>query len=142
MTATSIAGLAGLLAMAAAQDVDEIVARHDLGTEYNRADYESACGSTMFRIRFRNGPDGHGHVDHVLIDGRSVSGAADALEVRAARRVIAGVEIMNCGMDPRRPVFRGVMELSKIESRRWGRSPSAYFRLIRQGDKNWRLVFD
>lgn len=141
MTFTSVAALAGLL-IAVAQDNGVIVLSHDLGTKYNRTDYQAACGTAVFSVRFRNGPDGHGHVDHLRVNGRPVPGAADALEVRAARRVIDRVGIMNCGMDERRPVFRGVMGLSKFESQSLGMRASHYFRLIREGDKGWKIVFD
>ena len=143
MTLASIAALAGLLV--AAQPNDEsgvIVLQHDLDTRYTRIEYETACGSNVFRVRFGNGPVLRGQVNHVMVNGLPVPGAADALMVRAARRFIDRIGIMNCGMDPRRPVFRGVMELSKEESRSWGRSPSVYFRVSRNGDKGWRIVFD
>ena len=119
-----------------------VVLRHDISPKYNRTDYDSACGSTVFGVRFRNGPGDHGRVDQVSIDGRPVVGAAEQLQIRAARRVISRIGIMNCGPDPGRPVFRAVMELSPIESRSLGMSPSLYFRLSRQAQGDWQLSID
>jgi hypothetical protein len=84
----------------------------------------------------------HGQVNHMMVDGQEVPGAAQMLELRAARRVIDRFEIMNCGMDERRPVFRGVMLLSEMDSRRLGMRASHFFRLIREDGKGWRIVFD
>ena len=133
--------LAGLL-VAGEQDSSDLILRHDISPRYNRTEHESACGSTVFRVRFRNGPEEHGRVDHVLIDGRSVPDAAEMLDLRAARRVISSIGIMNCGMDPQRPVFLGVMNLSKLESRSLGMRWSLTFRLTRDGSDNWRMTID
>lgn len=124
------------------RDDGVIELRHDLSPKYSRSDYESACGSNIFRVRFRNGPDERGRVDHMTIDGRSVIGAAELLQIRAARRGIDKIEIMNCGMDERRPVFRGVMAFSEIESRSLGMRWLLFFRLSREGRGAWRLVVD
>jgi hypothetical protein len=128
--------------MTSAQTGEGLFLRHDLGTQYNRTDYDSACGSTVFRVRFRNGPEEHGRVDYLLIDGRPIPDAAETLQIRAARRVIDKIEIMNCGMDPQRPVFRGVMALSKIESQGLGMRPSLYFRISRDERNVWQFVLD
>ncbi len=128
--------------MPAEQTGGVVVLRHDISPKYNRTDYESPCGSSVFRVRFRNGPGAHGQVDQVSINGRLVVGAAEQLQIRAARRVISRIGIMNCGADPRRPVFQGVMELSPIESQSLGMRPSLYFRLSPQGGGDWRLSID
>jgi hypothetical protein len=133
--------LAGLL-MAAVQDEGVVVLKHDLSPRYTRIDYETACGSTVFRVRFGSGPVLRGQVNHVMIEGKDVPGAAAMLQLRAARRFIDRIGIMNCGMDERRPVFRGVMELSKAESQAAGMRASHYFRLVREDRKGWRIVFD
>lgn len=140
MIITLAAALAGLLT--SAQSGEAIILRHDLSTEYSRMDYESACGSTVFRVRFRNGPEEFGRVDYLTINGKSVPGAAETLQIRAARRAIDRIGIMNCGMDPQRPVFRGVMALSEMESRSLGMRSSLYFRITRQGPKNWQFRLD
>jgi hypothetical protein len=80
------------------------------------------------KVRFRNGPEERGRVDHVLIDGRPVAGAAEMLDIRAARRLITSIEILDCGAEPRRPVFQGMINFEPMESRSLGmsgRSPSA-----------------
>lgn len=140
MNVTLGVALAGLLV--AGEQGGDLVLRHDIGTRYTRTDYETACGSTVFRVRFRNGPEERGRVDHLLIDGRPVRDAAETLQIRAARRGIDSFEIMNCGMDPRRPVLRGVMNLSTMESRAAGMRPSLYFRITRQGRKGWQFTLD
>lgn len=131
-----------VLPIQAGQGQGDLVFRHDVSPKYNRTDYESACGPAIFRVRFRNGPGAHGQVDWVSIDGRPVAGAARQLQVRAARRVISRIEIMNCGPDPRNTVFRGMLDLSPIESHGLGMRPSLYFRLSRQGRGPWRLTVD
>ena len=131
--------LAGLMVPAGPGGGD-IVLRHDVPPKYNRTDYESVCGSTLFRVRFGNGPGGRVH--RVWVEGRPVAGAAEQLDVRAARRVISRIGIMNCGPDPGRPLFRGVMELSAIESQRLGMQPTIYFRVSRRGREGWRLSID
>lgn len=95
----------------------------------------------MFRVRFRNGPTGRSRVDHVLIDGRPVQGAAKALDRFAARREINRIEIMDCGRDPLRPVFRGVLGLGEPESQPYSKQNTLSFRLVRQG-KGWRMTID
>ena len=140
-------GMEALLAAAAAlgagpQAGGEISTGHDLDTRYNRTDYEAPCGAAVFRVRFRNGPDRHGEVDHVKINGRSVPRAAEQLRVRAAQRTIERIEIMNCGMDPRRPVFRGLMKLSPIVSRRLRMPPLVFFRLSHEKGAGWQLKID
>lgn len=141
MTILLKVALAGLL-MAAVQDEGVVVLDHDRGTRYTRIDYEAACGSAVFRVRFGNGPVLRGQVNHVRVDRQEVPGAAAMLELRAARRMIDRIGIMNCGMDERRPVFRGVMELSKAQSQAAGMRASHYFRLVREEGKGWRIVFD
>lgn len=115
--------------------------RDYISPKYHQTDYESACGETLFRVRFRNGPKERGRVDHLLIDGRPVRDAAETLQIRAARRAIGGIEIMNCGMDPKRPVLRGVMNLSELESRAAGMRASLFFRLTRRG-RDWKMTLD
>lgn len=127
--------------VSAEQGGDGLVLHHDIGPRYNRTDYESACGSTVFRVRFRNGPEEHGRVDHLLIDGRPVRNAAETLQVRAARRVIVRIGIMNCGVDPQRPLFQGAMVLSEMESRRLGMRDTLFFRLTRDG-RDWHMTID
>lgn len=131
-----------LATMTPAERDDTIVLRHDISPKYNLVDYESACGSTVFRVRFRNGPDHHGQVDRVTVDGREVPGAAELLRVRAARRVIGDIGIMNCGMDEHNPVFRGILRLSEGESRSLGMRPMLFFRITREGREGWRLMMD
>jgi hypothetical protein len=126
----------------AEQGGEYIVSRHDISPKYNRTDYESACGSAVFRVRFRNGPDDHGRVDQVWIDGRPVVGAAEQLQIRAARRPIDSIELMNCGLDSERPAFRGVMNLSKASSQVARLRPMLFFRITRQGREGWRLTTD
>jgi hypothetical protein len=110
MIAILSTAFAGLL-MPPEQDVVIIrTGRDNISPRYNRVDYESACGSTVFRARFRNGPEERGLVEHVLIDGRPVPGAAEILDVRSARREIESIGIMHCGADPQRPEFRGSLE--------------------------------
>jgi hypothetical protein len=133
---------AALAATTPAEQDDTIVMLHDISPKYNLVDYESACGSTVFRVRFRNGPDQHGQVDRVTVDGREVAGAAELLKLRAARRVIDRVGIMNCGMDPHVPVFRGILRLSESESRSLGMRWMLFFRLAREGRDGWRLTID
>lgn len=140
MNVTEGIALVGLFVMGE-QGGGELVLRHDIGTRYTRTDYETACGSTVLQVRFRNGPEERGRVDHLLINGQPVRDAAETLQIRAARRGIDSVEIMNCGMDPRRPVLRGVMNLSEMESRAAGMRSSLYFRLTRHG-RDWEITLD
>lgn len=142
MIAILSTAFAGLL-MPPEQDMIIIsTGRDDVGPRYNRIDYESACGSTVFQVRFRNGPEESGIVEHVLIDGRPVTGAAEMLDVRAAQRGIDRIGIMNCGADAERPAFRGIMELSKADSQTARLRPTLFFRITRQGREGWRLTTD
>lgn len=140
MTIAWAMAFAGMVMVGQGEGV--IVLDHDRGTRYTRIDYETACGSTVFRVRFGSGPVLRGQVNHVMIEGKEVPGAAEMLQLRAARRFIDRIGIMNCGMDERRPVFRGVMELSKAESQAASMRASHYFRLVREDRKGWRIVFD
>lgn len=133
---------AALAATPPAERSGVLVSLHDISPKYNRIDYESACGSTVFRVRYRNGPEENGRVDHVTIDGREVAGAAELLKLRAARRLIDRIGIMNCGLDPQLPVFRGILRLSEEESRSLGMRWMLFFRLTRQGRGDWRLIVD
>jgi hypothetical protein len=137
-----VTSAAALLLLIGAQSGGELVLSHDLSPKYNRMDFEAACGSTVFQVRFRNGPDERGRVEHLLIDGRRVPDAAETLDLRAARRTIDRIGIMNCGMDARRPVFRGVMVLSPEESRFAGMRHMLFFRLTQEGRKGWRITVD
>ena len=133
---------AGLM-MPPEQDVIVIsTGRDHISTRYERIDYESACGSTVLQVRFRNGPEQRGLVEHVLIDGRPVAGAAEILAVRAARRGIVRIEMIHCGADSERPQFRGMMELTEAESRLARLRPTLFFRITRQGREGWRLTTD
>ncbi|HEX8238549.1 MAG TPA: hypothetical protein VF574_02290 [Allosphingosinicella sp.] len=109
------ATLVGLLLLAEQKPVI-ITSGNTVKPPHHQTDYESACGSNVFRVRFRNGPEEEGHVDRFLIDGIPVRDAAETLQILAARRWIQAIEIMNCGDDPRRPVFRGATRLSKSAS--------------------------
>ena len=129
--------LAGLL-MLAEQGGSSISSAKSVRPEYHRYEFESACGAFVFRVRFRNEPTGRSRVDHVLIDGRPVPGAAKKLDQFAARRSIDRIEIMNCGLNPQRPVFRGVMALSKPESQPANRKNMLFFRLVRRGN-SWQF---
>lgn len=135
------AALTGLL-VAGEQGSSDLILRHDISPRYNRTEHESACGSTIFRVRFRNGPEEHGRVDHVLIDGRPVTGAAEMLDIRAARRLITSIEILNCGTEPGRPVFQGMINFEPMESRGLGMRWSLAFRLIRESRDSWRMTID
>ena len=44
--------------------------------------------------------------------------------------------------DSERPVFRGIMELSKAESQLASMRPTLFFRITRQGGEGWRLTMD
>jgi hypothetical protein len=133
--------LAGFLILAE-QDTIVITTGMDYtSTKYHQTDYESACGSTVFQVRFRNGEE-NGRVDYLLVDGRPVPGAAELLDLRAARRMINSITIVNCGMDPRRPVFVGMLSLEPMESRRLGMRWSLVFRLAREGRGDWRMTIE
>jgi hypothetical protein len=136
---TAIAGLM----MPPEQDMIIIsTGRDHISPRYERSDYESACGTTVLQVRFRNGPEQSGLVEHVLINGRPVTGAAEILAVRAARRGVVRIEIIHCGTDSDRPQFRGLMELSEAESRLARLLPTLFFRITRQGREGWRLTTD
>jgi hypothetical protein len=130
--------------LTASEPAEVIVATgpHAVRTSYHQTTYESACGPTVFRVRFRNGPDESGRVDHLSIDGRIVPGAAELLDLRAARRMILSIGIMNCGKDSKRPVFVGSMNLEPSESRRLGMRWLLVFRLTQQGGKGWSMSID
>lgn len=131
-----------VLSMLAEQEMITIrTGPHSINPTYRHTDYESACGSAKFQVRFRNGAEEDGRVDHLLIDGRTVRDAAETLQIRAARRWIDAIAIMNCGDDPRRPVFRGVMRLSESASQVARLRDKLFFRLIREGG-GWRLILE
>lgn len=138
---TFAAALAGL-ALSPEQSGDVISTGNLLRPDYNRTDFEVACGSTIFQARFRNGPEEHGRVDRVIVNGRRVRGAAETLQIRAARRPIESIEIMNCGLDPRKPDFRGVMTLSKAASQSASMQQMLFFRLRREDGKGWQITLD
>lgn len=141
MSVTSNATLIGLL-VAAVQNDGTLVLTHDASTEYDRTQYESACGSTVFRVRFGSGPSERGRVEHVLIDGRPIVGAAETLQIRAARRGIESISIMNCGTDPNRPIFTGALNLSVMESQAAGMRWSLIFKLTRDHNREWQITID
>lgn len=140
MDAALSVGLAGLL-VAGQQDEGVVVLLHDLSTRYNRTDYETACGSTVFQVRFGGGPEESGRVDYLLIDGKPVRDAAETLQIRAARRMITGIEILGCGTEPGRPVFQGMINFEPMESRAAGMRSTLAFRLTREG-RDWRMTID
>lgn len=133
--------LAGLL-MAAEQSDLVIKTGNSISPTYHRTGYESACGTKVFRVRFRNGPDKNGRVEHLLIDGRPIQGAAETLQMRAARRLITGIEILDCGNDAQRPVLRGTINFEPGESRRLGMRWSLAFLLTREDRDSWRMTID
>lgn len=130
--------LTGLL-MVAQQSGGTIASENITSPKYHNYDFESACGGTVFRVRFRNGSRGGSRVDHVMIDGRPVPGAAKILDRFAARQRIDRIEIMHCGLDPLRPIFRGIAALARPESQRSTKENMLFFRLVRQ-DKGWRMT--
>ncbi|HEX8238550.1 MAG TPA: hypothetical protein VF574_02295 [Allosphingosinicella sp.] len=133
--------LAGLLT--AAQESDLVLKTGNrVSPTYHRTEYESACGTKEFRVRFRNGPSENGRVDYLLIDNQPVRDAAETLQIRAARRGIDSIEIMHCGDDPHRPIFRGAMRLSKAESQVAKMQSTLFFRLTWEGRKGWRINVD
>jgi hypothetical protein len=134
------AALAGI-AMWAEQSGGKIDSGNVTTPRYHSYGFEAACGASVFRVRFRNGLKGGSRVDHVLIDGRPVPGVAETLDRFAAGRKIDRIEIMHCGMDEQRPLFRGIIVLSKAESQPASRQNELFFRLIRQG-KGWRFAAD
>lgn len=114
---------------------------HHVNPRYHQTDYETACGSTVVRVRFRQGPEESGRVDYFLVEGQPVRDAAATLQTRAARRLITGLEIFDCGRDNRQPVFRGSMTLSEGESRAAGMANRVFFRLSRS-PKGWQITID
>lgn len=108
---------------------------------YHDFEYETACKHFVFRARFRNNQNGTSHVRDVSVDGRSIFNAAKTFNRFAAGRPIKYIGIMNCGMDPESPVFRGTIQLIKPESQPDSRSTGRYFRLIRNG-RDWRMTVD
>jgi hypothetical protein len=137
---TVVATVAAFL-MLAEQNTIAVISESEIRPKYHQTEYESGCGSTVFRVRFRNGPRENGRVDHLLIDGRQARDVAATLDLRAARRSIVSFQIMDCGWDPRRPVFRGVMVLSEAESRAASMRHMLFFRLTRHG-KGWQIAID
>jgi hypothetical protein len=137
-----IFGTALAVVMLAEQSPVVITSGNTVKPKYHRTDYESVCGSNVFRVRFRNGPEEDGRVDHLLIDGQPVRDAAATLQMRAARRGIDAIAIMHCGDDPRRPVFRGSMRLSKAASQVTSLRDTLFFRLTREGRKGWQMSVD
>jgi hypothetical protein len=132
--------LAGLL-IVAEQGGSTASAGNAFGPKYHRYDFESACGSSVFRVRFRNVPGERSRIDHVLIDGRPVAGAAKKLDRFAARGVIDRIGIMHCGTDPRQLVFRGIMKFRKSESQPTDNHETFFFRIVPKG-KGWRISID
>lgn len=138
----SLALVLAILFIAAEQDTIVVTTGpHHVNPKYHQTDYETACGSTVVRVRYRQGPEESGRVDHVLIDGRRVRDAAETLQILAARRSITGMEIFDCGTDRRRPVFRGAMTLSEAESQAARMVNRLFFRLSRVGN-DWQLTMD
>lgn len=134
--------LAGLLILADPEMIVITTGPDSVSAKYHQTDYETACGSTVFKVRFRNGPEEFGRVDHLLIDGRPVPDAAETLQMRAARRLITGIDIVDCGTDHRRPVFQGTINFMPEESRMLGMRWSLAFRLTREDRKGWRMTID
>ena len=141
---TSLSTIFAGLLIPAQQDVVVISTKRDIpiSPKYRRTTHESACGPTVLHLLFRSGPDERGVVEHLLVDGRSVPGAAEMLNLRAARRWIERIEIIHCGMLRERPEFHGIMELSKAESQNVRLRPTLSFRITRQGREGWRLTTD
>lgn len=134
--------LAGLLTAAEPAEFVVRTGPHSVKTKYHLTTYESGCGSHVFRVRFRNGPSELGRVDQVWIDGRAVPGAAEMLDLRAARRLILNIGIMNCGKNPEQPQFVGSLNLEPSVSRRLGMRWLLIFRLTRRDDGNWSMTID
>jgi hypothetical protein len=139
MTIIGVA-VAGLMLMAVQE---EIVIRtgNYVSPKYHWTDYQSACGENVFRVRFRNGPEEGGRVDHFLIDGRPVPGAAETLQVRAARRFIDSIGIMHCGMDEANPTFLGSIHMDPALSRVFSLRDTLFFRLTKDARGDWRFTF-
>jgi hypothetical protein len=64
------------------------------------------------------------------------------LDLRAARRWITSIEILNCSIDPGRPVLHGTINFEPGDSRRLGMRWTLAFQLIRDGRDNWRMTID
>ena len=135
------ASLAGLLLLTN-QDTIIVTTGHDVRPKYHQTDYETACGTNVFQVRYRSGPAEPGLVDYLMIDDRPVRDAAATLELRAARRAIDRIEITNCGQDFRHPVFRGVMKLNEADSQVARMRDTLFFRVSREGREDWRLIVD
>ena len=133
------ATLTGLLMLA--EQSGSTVSSENIGPKYHRRNYESRCGDAVFQVRFQNGPGARSRVQHVLVDGGPVPGAAKTLDRFAARRAIDRIEVMHCGRDPQRPFFRGIMVLIKPESQTFSRENTLFFRLVREG-KIWQISVD
>ncbi|HEX8467228.1 MAG TPA: hypothetical protein VF620_05445 [Allosphingosinicella sp.] len=134
--------LAGLLMLGQQEMIVVTTGPHpEISPKYHQTDYESACGSHVFRVRFRNGPEENGRIDHLLVDGRPVRDGAETLDIRAARRWIERILIKHCDSAPSRSIFRGVIEFSEGESRMLAMRWALAFRLIREGE-DWRIVVD
>lgn len=138
---TYSAALVGLLLLAEQGSII-IATKHPIAPEYHRYDYETTCGSNLLQVRFGNDGEENGRVDHLLLDGRPVADAAEALQIRAARRLIMGIEILDCGIGPRRSVLRGTIDFEPGESRRLGMRSALAFRLIRERRGSWRMTID
>ena len=76
------ATLTGLLMLAEQDTIIVATGPHGISPKYHQTDYESACGPHVFRVRFRNGPEEQGRVDHLLVDDRPVRNAAQTLPKR------------------------------------------------------------
>jgi hypothetical protein len=138
---TFAASFSGLM-MVAEPETIVIDPRHWITPKYHRYNYEAACGSNVFQVRFGNDGKENGRVEHLLIDGRPIHGAAEMLQVRAARRLIMGIEILDCETDPQRSVLRGTINFEPGESRSLGMRWSLAFHLVREGRDNWRMTID
>lgn len=136
------ATLAGLAVLAEQDTIVVTTGPHGISPKYHQNDYETACGSTVIQVRYRQGPDESGRVDHLLVNGQPVRHAAERLEIRAARRMITGIEIYDCGRDSTNPVILGMMKLEPMESQRLGMRSSLAFRLTRDGRGSWTMTVD
>lgn len=136
------AALTGLLILANQSTVVVTTGPHHVNPKYHQIDYKTACGSSVIRVRFRQGPEQSGRVDHLLINGRPVRHAAETLQIRAARRMITSIEIYDCGSDPMEPVILGMMRLEPMESKRMGMQSLLAFRLTQQGRKGWQIFLE
>lgn len=135
------ATLAGLLMLAEQDTIIVTTGPHGISPKYHRTEYETACGTNVFRVRFGSGPEESGRVDHLLINGRPVRDAAETLQIRAARRWIQKIRITYCDRATSGSLIRGVIEFSEGESRMLGMRWALAFRLIREGE-DWRITVD